>query len=114
MHPSKLFVEKADDKSRNASPEMGEMPDLTLDSKEMLEDLVVAAFNDAKAKADQDRAEQEVMLDPDDERREGRRPVAIAPPKACSPPSTASWSGAIRRGTTATSSRTTSSRRRTT
>jgi len=26
---------------------------LTLDSKEMLEDLVVAAFNDAKAKADQ-------------------------------------------------------------
>ena len=32
----------------------------------------------------QDRAEQEVVLDPDDERREGRRPVAIAPPK--SPP----------------------------
>jgi hypothetical protein len=31
-----------------------------------------------------DRAEQEVVLDPDDERREGRRPVAIAPPK--SPP----------------------------
>ena len=28
------------------------------------------------------RVEQEVVLDPDDERREGRRPVAIAPPKA--------------------------------
>ncbi len=50
-----------------------------------LRDGEVAAKSDGARSVPPDRAEQqEVVLDPDDERREGRRPVAIAPPK--SPP----------------------------
>ena len=49
-----------------------------------LRDGDVAVKPDGARSGPPDRAEQEVVLDSDDERREGRRPVAIAPPK--SPP----------------------------